>query len=105
MKAAETPTEELESHEEQESQEAQEAQALEVIRTFLTNSTSIKLNGAVTRSTPLLQGGLLDSLGILQLTMFLSETLGIEVTDEDYVPENFETVGSLVDFVVRKNPG
>ena len=96
MKAAETPTEEL---------EPQEEQALEVIRTFLANSTSIKLNGAVDRGTPLLQGGLLDSLGILQLTMFLSETLGIEVTDEDYVPENFETVGRLVDFVVRKNPG
>ena len=53
-------------------------------------------------STPLLEGGNLDSLGILQLMMFLGESYGIEIADEDFVAENFETVESLTRFVVEK---
>jgi acyl carrier protein len=52
--------------------------------------------------TRLLEGGLLDSLGILQLTLFLGDSLGLEIEDEDFVPENFGTVGDLARFVLRK---
>jgi acyl carrier protein len=50
----------------------------------------------------LLEGNLLDSLGILQLMMFLGDTFGIEVGDEDFVQDNFATVGTLADFVASK---
>jgi acyl carrier protein len=53
-------------------------------------------------ATPLLAGGVIDSLGILDLTAFLSERLGIEISDEDFEPSNFETFGQLVAFVERK---
>jgi acyl carrier protein len=52
-------------------------------------------------TTQLLAGGVIDSLGILDLTAFLSERLGIEISDEDFEPANFETFGQLVAFVQR----
>lgn len=50
----------------------------------------------------LLDEGLIDSLGVLELMSFLGETYQIEVSDEDFLPENFETLGSLAAFVERK---
>ena len=55
--------------------------------------------------TPLLASGRLDSLGVLQLVGFLSETYGVEVGDEDFTEENFATFGALVGFVVRRTGG
>ena len=50
----------------------------------------------------LLEGDNLDSLGIVQLMVFLGQTFEIEIEDEDFQPENFETVGTLKAFVSRK---
>ena len=61
--------------------------------------------GDITLESRLLEGGLLDSLGILQLTEFLGERLGITVEDEDFVPDHFETVASLCAFVAGKRGG
>lgn len=81
---------------------AGEGEAYEAISDFLMTSTPIANAGGVSPETPLLESGVLDSLGILQLMTFLGEQMGIEVSDEDFIPENFETVGSLSRFVAGK---
>lgn len=43
----------------------------------------------------LLDSGILNSLGILQLVAFIDEQLGIQVPDEDVVYENFNSVAAL----------
>jgi acyl carrier protein len=53
-------------------------------------------------ATPLLTGGAVDSLGILDLTAFLTERLGIQISDEDFEPGNFETFGCLIALVERR---
>ncbi len=53
-------------------------------------------------STPLLESGLLDSLGILDVVGFVEQKFGILLNDEDLVPENFQTVGHLSAFLTRK---
>lgn len=58
--------------------------------------------GEITPESRLLDSGLLDSLGILSLMEFLGEKVGIAVEDDDFVPEHFETVASLVAFVTKK---
>lgn len=47
----------------------------------------------------LLDSGLLDSAGIFQLVSFLEERFGINVADEDVVPDNFDTLEAIVAFV------
>ena len=45
--------------------------------------------------TPLLESGILDSLSVLKLVLFLEEQFGIVVAPEDLIPENFETVDAI----------
>ena len=51
---------------------------------------------------PLLKNGLFDSLGILEVVTFLEKEFGLAITDEELLPENFESVQSLSDFVQSK---
>jgi acyl carrier protein len=58
-------------------------------------------NVDVGESTELLARGL-DSLAVLDLMTFLSERYGLELEEEDFAAENFETAGSLTQLVLRK---
>ena len=79
-----------------------EQAAFDSIKEFLAGSTALGGDDEIRREMQLLESGILDSLGILQLVTFLNDSLGIEVDDEDFVTENFETIGSLARFVARK---
>jgi acyl carrier protein len=46
-----------------------------------------------------LEEGIVDSTGILELVMFVEETFGVAVDDEDIVPENFDSVNRLVRYI------
>jgi acyl carrier protein len=50
----------------------------------------------------LLDSGIIDSLGILDLVTFLEGDFGIRVSDEDLNPDNFDSIGALVRFVSQK---
>jgi acyl carrier protein len=55
--------------------------------------------------SPLLDSGIIDSLGVLDLIKFIEEEFKIMVSDEDLLPENFETVANMSAFVQTKNSG
>ncbi len=46
-------------------------------------------------ATSLLETGVLDSLNLLRLVVFIQERFGIVVHDVDLVPENFENVNVI----------
>ena len=52
--------------------------------------------------TALLGSGLLDSLTVIQLMVFLGSEFGIDIEDDDFTPENLNDVGSLLRFIARK---
>jgi acyl carrier protein len=76
-----------------------EAEVFAVVCEFLSTATSLPPGMDLNSDTPLLEGGALDSLGILQLTARLEEAFGLQVADEDFTPENFETIGSLSRYI------
>ena len=45
--------------------------------------------------TPLLESGILDSLGLLRLVVFLEEQFGITIGDADLLPEKFASVNTI----------
>lgn len=47
----------------------------------------------------LLDKGIIDSLGMLDLVGFLEEDLNIEVLDDDLVPENFANIDAIAQLV------
>ena len=57
---------------------------------------------ALSNSTSFLDEGIIDSTGILEVIAFLEEEFGIEVKDEEMVPENLDSVNAIVAFVARK---
>jgi acyl carrier protein len=50
----------------------------------------------------LLDGGIIDSTGVMELIAFLEGDLGLTVEDEELVPENLDSVDNLLAFVQRK---
>lgn len=52
----------------------------------------------------LLDAGLIDSTGILELVSYLESAFGILVQDEDIVPENLDSVNQIAAYVESKQP-
>ena len=52
-----------------------------------------------------LEEGIVDSTGVLELVMFVEEEFGIQVQDEEIVPENFDSVERLEKYVRQKADG
>jgi len=50
----------------------------------------------------LLDGGIIDSVGVMELVAFLEQEFGVKVADEELVPENLDSVANLVGFIGRK---
>jgi acyl carrier protein len=68
---------------------------------FLRERFPILASRELTAETPLLGSGAIDSLGILELMTFLADRFGIELSDDDFDPANFDTIGHLARFVER----
>lgn len=53
-------------------------------------------------TTPLLETGLLDSLGIIKLLAFLEATFSIQVREDELIPEHFETIQAILLLLEKK---
>lgn len=50
----------------------------------------------------LIDSGVMDSTGVLELVEFLESQYSIKIEDEELVPENLETIENIVNFLARK---
>ena len=48
------------------------------------------------------ESGILDSTGFLELIAFVEEKYGLDIADEELVPENFDTLRKMARFVDNK---
>ncbi len=46
--------------------------------------------------------GILDSTGFLELVTFIEEQFGLEIADDELVPEHFDTLSAMSAFVEQK---
>ena len=53
---------------------------------------------------PLLDSGLIDSMGVFELISRLETTCGVSIGDDEVVPENFGSINAIVALVERKSP-
>ena len=78
-------------------------QPREQIREFILKNYLFSTDeAALADEVSLMKTGIVDSTGVLELIMFLQERFGIEVADEEMIPENLDSVRSIVAFVARK---
>ena len=57
---------------------------------------------ALTRVDSLLELGIVDLTGILELVGFLEEIYQLEIKDDELTPENLDSIAAATSFVVRK---
>lgn len=50
---------------------------------------------------PLIEGGVIDSMGVFHLVSFLEDEFGVEVDDDHLVVENFQTINTIARLVDR----
>ena len=56
----------------------------------------------VSNSQSFLEGGIIDSTGVLELIAFLESRYGISIADEELVPANLDSVDRVANFVESK---
>ncbi len=49
-----------------------------------------------------LQEGIVDSIGVLELVLFVEETFGLSVDDQEITPDNFDSVNKLANYIRSK---
>ncbi len=74
------------------------------IRQFLTENFLYGAGETLTDdNASLVQSGIVDSTGILELVAFVEESFEMRVRDEEIIPANFDSVNQILMFVQRKS--
>ena len=50
----------------------------------------------------LLDKGIIDSTGVLELVSFLEQTYEMQVEDEELIPENLDSIANVTEYIQRK---
>lgn len=56
-------------------------------------------------SASLLEEKILDSTGVMELSLFIGDTFGFRVRGADLTPENFDSIDAVVSYVLRRLQG
>ena len=72
------------------------------IRSFIEKNYLFSSEGTLSDSDSLLQKGIVDSTGILELISFLEEKFGIAINDDELLPANLDSIDNIVNFLEKK---
>ena len=73
------------------------------IRTFVVDNFMMGMNpGELGDKDSLLDKGIVDSTGVLELVGFLEETFEIQIDDEELIPENLDSVDKITAYINKK---
>ncbi len=77
-------------------------QVSDKIREFIATELLFEDSSAsLTDDTPLL-GGIMDSLGLMQLISFIEDEFDVEIDDAEVTADHFRTVGDIEDLITSK---
>lgn len=74
----------------------------EQIRAFLASNFYIADADALQSETSLLDQGVVDSTGVLEVIGFIEETFGITVEDSELLPENLDSIQGIAQYIISK---
>ena len=72
------------------------------IRDFVTSNFYVADPNTLEDRTSLLDQGIIDSTGVLEVIMFIESTFGMTVEDSEMLPENLDSIERIAAFVARK---
>jgi len=74
----------------------------ESVRQLMIERAWLEQQDSVSDTDSLVEQGVIDSLTMMELIGFLERTYEIQVTDNELIPENFETLSAIASFVEQK---
>jgi acyl carrier protein len=72
------------------------------VRQFIVENFYVADPAELADGASLIQGGWVDSTGMLELITFLEEEYEIRIADTEMVPENLDGIERIAGFVARK---
>lgn len=72
------------------------------IRSFILKKFPAARKRTLDNVVPLLESGIIDSLGVLDLVGFLEQAFDMRINDDDLTPDNFGTIECMVALVQKK---
>ncbi len=75
---------------------------LQCIREFVLKNFYVADPDELSDDASLLDLGIVDSTGVLEIVSFIEATFGIEVDDDEIVPKNLDSIRCIAKFVVAK---
>lgn len=75
------------------------------IMKYITQRFPLARKRNLDEQTFLLDSGIIDSMGVLDIVGFLETAFGVSVSDDELTPENFRNIASLSGFVRGKRAG
>ncbi len=74
----------------------------DIVRNFILEQVYVADSAELTVDASLIDTGIVDSMGMLDVILFLETRMGISISDSDTIPENLETIGRIAAFVERR---
>lgn len=72
------------------------------VRAFVTSNFYVADSSVLEDNASLLDQGIIDSTGVLEVISFIEETFGIAVEDSEMLPDNLDSLERIANFVARK---
>ena len=69
-----------------------------IIRQFIIDNFLFEDTDRLGEDTSFLEAGIMDSTGVLEMVSFI----GITIADEDLIPENLDSIGSVGRYIDKK---
>ena len=74
----------------------------EQVRVFVTSNFYVADPAALMDDASLLDRGVIDSTGVLEVIFFIEDTYGIKVEDSEMLPDNLDSIERISNFISRK---
>lgn len=72
------------------------------IRNFILQNFILERPEDLVDDESMLNKGIIDSTGVLELVAFIESTFEIKVEDEELIPENLESINNIASYLERK---
>lgn len=75
----------------------------ETIRNFIIDNFLFGDGNKLSSDTPLLEKGIIDSTGVIELVAFIEDNFNVTISDEELVQDNFSSLNAIEKFLQSKN--
>lgn len=73
------------------------------IRSYIIDNFLLGVGDHLEDSTQLMEAGILDSTGVMELVTFIETSFRIVISEEEIIPENLNSLDNISTFVAQKS--